>query len=355
MDELKDKLELIESVRLSESSDFNCDEEEVLKEYKKKAKNTSSLGIKILSIFGGLLATSFFMSSLGLTGIYESDIGMTIFGLILIVVAIGVNKKKDEIIIDTFIVSAYVLGYILLGIGLSMFKVEENIIALIVGCIAVTSLIVTQNYIQSFLSFIVVFGVLVFFIVYNESFYFIHLYILALTAFITYFYTNEAKLVSSNIKISKLYKPLRIALIFAFFGAIAVVVFLPSDYDNLNWLSSIFIGLALVYLVSILIKLNEIDSKGSIMIYSLSALVIISTIMAPSILGALLVVLLSFLVNYKTGFGLGIIALLYFISQFYYDLSFSLLIKSGMLFFSGLIFISLYLFTTNTFSKNEKI
>ena len=91
------------------------------------------------------------------------------------------------------------------------------------------------------------------------------------------------------------------------------------------------------------------------MIYILSALILVSTIFSPSISGGIVIVLLSFLVNYKTGLAIGIISIIYFVSQYYYDLNFTLLTKSIILFVSGIMFLLFYLFTAKNLNTNEKI
>jgi len=111
-----------------------------------------------------------------------------------------------------------------------------------------------------------------------------------------------------------------------------------------------------MYLVYSIIKINEIKTvKSKVLIYALSVLILIPTIFSPSISGAIVIVLLSFLVNYKTGLAIGIISIIYFVSQYYYDLNFTLLTKSIILFVSGIIFLVFYLFTTKNLSANEKI
>ncbi|WP_417936263.1 DUF4401 domain-containing protein [Flagellimonas ochracea] len=67
------------------------------------------------------------------------------------------------------------------------------------------------------------------------------------------------------------------------------------------------------------------------------------TLFAPGISGSLLIVLLCFKVNYKTGFIIGIISLIYSIGQYYYDLSFTLLTKSIILFLSGVLLLVFYM------------
>ena len=83
------------------------------------------------------------------------------------------------------------------------------------------------------------------------------------------------------------------------------------------------------------------------MIYALSLLTLLTTILAPAISGSLLIVLLAFKVNYRTGFVMGLIALVYGIGQYYYDLQFTLLVKSIMLMASGALFLLFYFYLKN--------
>jgi uncharacterized membrane protein len=90
-------------------------------------------------------------------------------------------------------------------------------------------------------------------------------------------------------------------------------------------------------------------------IYALSFVLLLSTAMSPAIAGALLIILLAFMVNHKTGFAVGIISFIYFVSQFYYDLGYTLLLKSILMFSTGVLFMLIYLFTYKKLHANEKI
>jgi uncharacterized membrane protein len=73
-------------------------------------------------------------------------------------------------------------------------------------------------------------------------------------------------------------------------------------------------------------------------------LVLLPTILAPSVPGALLVVLSSFYIGHRTGFWVGLLALAYFLVLYYYDLNMTLLAKSGVLVLTGSLFLAgLYL------------
>jgi hypothetical protein len=283
---------------------------------------------------------------------------LLIFGIGFIIIAIWLNKAYDKLIIDTFSISLYVIGFALLAFGLSEMDVNKNIIAILISLIALSSLIITQNFILSFFSVITISGSFLFLIISNDSYDLIHLYVAVNTVILAYLFLNEAKIISSNKRLSQLYNPIRIGIVISLlFGLISIGKrhLIPISQNHI-WLSSIVMISVTMYLVYVIIQINEINTvKTKMMIYTLSAILLVSTIFSPSISGAIVIILLSFLVNYKTGLVIGIISIIYFISQYYYDLNFTLLTKSIILFVSGIIFLLFYLLTTKYLSTNEKI
>jgi len=122
------------------------------------------------------------------------------------------------------------------------------------------------------------------------------------------------------------------------------------------WASSIITIPLTIYLISIIAKIIGITKAKSLyLIYSVSILFLIPTAISPAISGALLILLLSFLVNYKSGLVIGVISFIYFISQYYYDLNFTLLTKSIILFVSGIVFLLFYVFTHKKLGQNEEV
>jgi len=358
MDKLKNIKEILESIHLLEGTQFECDENTILEEYKKQGENKSSLAIKILSIFGGIIATSAFLGFLAIAGLYNSEEGLLIFGIGFIITAIWLNREYDKLIIDTFSISIYVIGFTLLVFGLLEMDVDKNFIAVLIIMIALCSLFIIQNYILSFISVLTINASLLTLIISNDLYNLIHLYIAFNTILLTYCFLNEAKIITSNNKLSKLYNPIRIGLIFSLlFGLIIIGIkdLIPIS-QNYVWLSSVIMVFIILFLVKTITKITKIETlKNKLMIYSLSVLILIPTVFSPSISGAILIILLSFFVNYKTGLVIGIVSLIYFISQYYYDLNFTLLTKSIILFSSGIVFILFYLFTNKKLHTNEKI
>jgi hypothetical protein len=334
------------------------DEAAIIAAYRESDDNKQSISIKILSVFGGILASFTFLGFLFITGLYNSDIGLLLFGAILIVVSIGLNKAFNNIILDTISVSFFVIGFILIGLGLGQFYVSENKVSIIFIVMAFISLIIVQNYILAFLSVLIINGCILMLIMSNNAYNFIGLYISVVSLVMVYFFLKEAQIITIGRAFSRLYEPVRIGLIFSLLSGLAFVCKrgLISVSANSLGLSSVLIMSSIVYLIYLLLDVFKItETRYKIGICALTILMLLPTALSPAISGSMLIMLLSFWVNYKTGLALGIFSFIYFISQYYYDLNFTLLTKSMLLFSSGVLFLALYLFTYKKLTPDEKI
>jgi hypothetical protein len=357
---MRNKEDIIELLEYFQSTDENLlkfDEDAIVSAYQKNNDN-QSLSIKILSIFGGILASLAFLGFLFIAGLYNSDIGLLVFGGLFIAGSIWINKEYDKIIIDTVSVSSFIIGFILIGFGLGQLNVNEDIISIVFIIIAFSSLSIVQNYILSFVSVLIINGSFLTLIISNNTYNFIHFYVSVIALITVFLFVNEAKILTTNKAFSKLYNPIRIGLVFSLLSGLVFLGkrgILPVSTDYI-WISSIIIISLIIYLISKLFNLFDItESKHKIIIYIFTILTLLPTALSPAISGAILVILLSFMVNYKTGLAIGIISFIYFISQYYYDLNFTLLTKSILLFSSGILFIGLYLFTHKKLTSNEKV
>jgi uncharacterized membrane protein len=189
--------------------------------------------------------------------------------------------------------------------------------------------------------------------------FFIQFYTALLVFALTYFMLHEAKIITLHPKLAKLYEPIRIGLIVCLLATLFISIIDKNKYttaEGYNFINvffaSITLILAVLYTVSTILPVLEITKQAQKnAIYALCSLLLLLTLFAPSISGALLIVLLSFRVNYKTGLAFGIVAFIYFTGQYYYDLSFSLLEKSLILLATGCVFLLFYFFT---FGKNTQ-
>lgn len=350
---------LLTEIQESEDYEFQFDDLAIDKAYYLSENEKSSIGIKVLTVFGGLLASLFFLAFIGITGIYDSGIGSVTLGVLFIVVAIWICKSSDRLIIDTICISFFAAGFILFGLGLDRLGVADSLTS--VACIffALMCLFVTQNYILSFVSVLIMSMGFISLILLNNSFNFLHLYISAFSIIMTFWFIEEPKLLTSGKVLARLYDPIRIGLIFSFIGGLILlgvkgIVTISPNFQF--WISSIVIVAASMFVISRLLKLLKLmPGRQTILIYVLSSLLLSFTVMSPSISGSMLIVLLCFMVNYKTGFAIGLISFLYFVSQFYFDLNFTLLTKSYMLLGTGLLFLIIYFFTYKKLQSDEKV
>lgn len=348
--------EMLDYFRTSENKDLKFDEAAIFAAYEKRDDH-QSLAVKILSVFGGILASLAFLGFLFLVGLYESTSGLLILGILAIIAGIFLNKANDKIIIDTLSISSYIIGFVVLAAGLFKMEMTENTVSLICILIAAVSLVIVRSYIIAFISVLIISAGIITLIASNNNFDLIHLYTSLLAIAVTAVFLKEAKIISLSPAFSKLYEPVRIGLIFSF---LAGLIFLGNDFIEVSrdylWISSVVIILTIMYVLSRLFEVLTISQtiqKAGIYIVTMALL--LPTLLSPAISGAILIILLSFLVNYKTSLAIGIMAFIYFVSRYYYDLHFTLLTKSILLFSSGILFLGLYLLTRKKLTSNEKI
>ena len=165
---------------------FQYDEEAILEECNQLGAENSSLAIKVLSIFGGFLASMAFLGFLFILGVYDSEIGMLVLGLLFIMGALILNKKIDKLIIDTFSISIYLIGFALMVISLLNMDVNEDLVTLLVLVLALGSLFVVQSYMLSFLSILGVGACLLILIISNDLYNLVHLYVAIYVVLLVY-------------------------------------------------------------------------------------------------------------------------------------------------------------------------
>ena len=348
--------ELINRVRALENDSIEFDEAAIHAEYQHIAGEKSSLAIKIMTIFGGLLATLTLLGFFAGAKLFESEIGCMISGVIFIAASIGLNKIESKLIIDTFSISLFVSGLSLIGIAFDQFNANDNILPLTFIGICAATLMITQRYILSFISILVINGSILGLIEMHREYQLIHIYIAIITAILVAWFLKEAKIISANKKLSRLYRPFRIGFTISYvFGLfLAMKNFFYQQVVSNTWISSVFTISASLFVVYILCNVLQVKQiKDRILVYLVSLLVLSSTAMMPAIPGSILIILLSFRVNFKTELAIGILSFIYFVSQYYYDLSFSLLTKSYMMLGTGALFLLIYLFTYKKLQAHE--
>ncbi|MBK7221513.1 MAG: DUF4401 domain-containing protein [Saprospiraceae bacterium] len=332
------------------------DEEKIQAEYSKE-NNHHSMAIKVLSVFGGILASLTFIGFLFMAGLYDSSVALAHNRCIATWLSVWLNKAFDTILIDTTSISAFLISLLLMAFGLTQMEVDFNLILIIFILLSLACLVWVQNYVYAFISIMVINGCLLTLIMSNETYDLIHFLILLLTVALLMIFQKEAYLITEYKKYISLYPPLRIGMVISLLTCLFILSrggmfpFTPE----LVWVSSLVMITGILYTFESVFKAMGIEkTPQKNLIYGTAILLLAPTLLSPAITGSLLILLLSFRVNYKTGFAIGVISFIYALSQYYYDLHFTLLVKSILMMLSGLLFLALYFVTHKNLSTDEK-
>lgn len=346
--------ELTQNLGWSEAA-HSFDRQAIETEFQERDE-TQSLPIKILSIFGGLMASSTFTGFLFTFGILENRITQLIFGLIFLTGSIFFSRKTKMLLLDTIAVSGLILGFTLIGLALEDYRLSDESALLIICILAIVCINFVRNYIMTFILVLIAFGTLLAALNQADWDNLSYFYVPALGLVLAYLYIKEARIISKRDFFSIRYNPIRTALTFCLIiGLIYLTLdqkFILTNYYALSSSLS-FIVLCFVALHYVFEKLAISNKRTIVLLYLLCLCCLLPTLFAPAISGAIFLVLISFLANYKTGFVLGILLLLYAVSRFYYDLEISLLNKSIAMMISGAFFIILY-FVSLKLSRHEE-
>ena len=300
-----------------------------------------SLPIKILSIFGGLISSASFVGFLFMVGFFENKSLYLPYSALFLGLAILISLKFKHILLDTICVSCLCVSYILLLFSFEEMRLSGLWPSLLIFMLSTLILWIMRN---NILTFILTLIICVSFFFWKElgditlaQFFPPLLGILLCGA-----YLQEGKIIAWRNHWSNRYHAIRSALSFSFIGSL--LYFTTTEQavfmHPLNWVVSLlYMGLIGFVLARVLQILNWKNKTLVIAICILTFASLAPTIFYPAIAGSLFLILLSFMVNYRTGFVLGLASLIYAVSRFYYDLDYSLLTKSIMLMASGGLFL----------------
>lgn len=357
MPKLNQIKEQILSLQLSEGPGFEFDKQNLGEALEKYDKTNAGIIIKIITILGAFIGSSFMLTFFFGIKLFQEPLAMVILGLGLIVAAVALSNTSKLLIFETSFISFLIYGGIILGIGIYKYKFDESSICL---CFFLIGLLVCQfskNEIQILLGLLTSFLSIFWVIHFQKLFWLYHGYNLLLTVGLVYVYLREAQLIT-NRYFARRYYALKNGLIVLFLMSMARVSIKDLNTIDIpyNWVSAVVPIFAVLYIIRKVLNKIAIEKKTTkIFIQAITLLTLVVTIVFPAISAAIVIILLCFLVNYKTGLIIGAISLCYFICQFYYDLSFSLLVKSELLFVSGLLFAALYFFSSKKLTEDEKI
>ena len=313
-----------------------------------------SLPIKIVAIVGGFFASLALIAFLFISELFQSEDTLIVTGLILIISTIAGSYFTKKLLFNITSISVYLSGLALLVVGLNEQHLDTEIISLIVIILSVTVLLITQNYMYSFVALSCISASLYTLVMISGDSIFLLIFLSLQVVILAYLSLNESKVISSLAILNKLYNVIRIVLILSIIAGL--YIFREESANGSNWILSLIIIALIVYSLNSIFEILDVTLPNHKLLYSSFAVIIIlPTIFSPEISCSLLILLLCFYTNYKTGLVIGILSLVAFIINYYYSLEMTLLNKSIILMVSGVLFIAIYLFIHKKLSSNEKI
>ncbi|MCX2741280.1 DUF4401 domain-containing protein [Pontibacter anaerobius] len=333
-----------------EQPDFYYDRDSIEAETSHTASLLKRVPIKVLTILGGLLGMTTFMGFLLMAGLYNSGIGMLFFGICFLVGSEALIRLKKDATADAMGVSLNIMGYALLTIGTGQMTDGDTAVTLVLACAALMIISLSESAICVFISVLVLNGSLLSLIFIHEAFSLSHGLIAILAAILTYMSLYEAKLLAGSPRFGLVLGPVRMGVIVSLVIVLALFVhqkFLSTSIEHF-WTSSIFLAGCLLLLVHHVLRgMPMVSKQAHGVIYTCCVLLLAPFILTPSVPGALLILLASFYIGHNPGFWVGLLALVYFVILYYYDLNMTLLAKSGVLIASGLLFLGGFVLLNN--------
>lgn len=316
-----------------------------------------STAITVLSVAGGFLACLAFFGFLVISDLLKSPKVLLITGVFTVLLAIVISNRYNKIMIDTIGISSFLAGLIMISVAMDYLGSGDTLICVSLIAISILSLVAVKRYAWTVLSILVIHGSLSSLIIIYEASTVLALYVATLIILSTFLFLNEAKMIIRFKAVPVFYEAGKTGVALC---VISGTIFfagnglLPLSMID-KWLLSIVVVGLIVYttfaLLNRVLQSGFFFGRGLILLTTLSILL---TLLSPSITGMILLMLLTFYSGNKVLFFLSTVALCAFLWWSYYDLNFTLLVKSVLLMVSGLLFILIYFFTLTT-ERNEKI
>lgn len=313
------------------------------------------IGIYILSFLAGLISSGIICFLIFALGIFDSEYEIAVISSVLIITTLLISYFTKGVFLDAILFCLFILGQVGVTIALASILNSETMVISILLIINAISLIIVR---QQLLKFICIFNILILLLYwfsaqdFRLNYFQFTIYQIFLTLATYVIFNIESLFLTKSKFTNGIYKPLRTALIIILFGSFLWLnISAQWGFDNMNvhipnfffyFPSIVNIILIDLTIFNILKKKLNVSLYNNLGIIGLVTIIIGLTYRDPSISTCLLLMLLSFKVNSKSGYIFAIIAFLYFLTEYYYNLSFSLLYKSITMIATGLLFGLLY-------------
>jgi hypothetical protein len=294
-------------------------------------------------MIGGILACAFLLGFLLLAGLYRSQAGMTLIGLVFTGAAIFINRAVRHTVLETASIAGYISGLALAGAGLSGEGDLMDIVLLVCAAIALVTIFLTERFMLVFIPVLIIFGCMTAFILQHNLMGAIVLPVLLAAGGYIGISLSEPELLAGSRWMNVRLNALRAGFLGALAGLI-LVLGSPEPQLRSGWtghISSVVMILAMLLLVRAVIRDTAVSgTRQQALIYLLVLLVLLPTFLAPAITGALLILMTGFHTSQRAALAAGLLLLIWSVSRYYYDLNLTLLVKSELMLASGALYLA---------------
>ena len=285
------------------------------------------------------LAASSLMGFLTIINVLDSATSMMVSGSIFCIIAVGSRAIiRQSLFVDQLALALSLVGQVLLIGGIGWATDSPRIAAVALIGLELLLIVLYANALHRFLSTMIIPAALLFLLFDLEMQEMVHILIAALALGAVIIWRNESYFAVQRTE--NLYRPLGYGLVISLLYVLILSVVATFDRELIKvhywWISSIsllLILLALVYTI-----LTRLDTAPNIirLIVIGTIIVFLTTLQAPGIVAAVLILVLGFQRGNGLLMGLATAFLALFLIIFYYNLELTLLTKSLMLMTTGL-------------------
>lgn len=323
-----------------------------------KNNSSSNLAVRILSVVGGVLAAICLILFLALTSdISRSGVALSVFGICFIAAAIVANRTVSQLFLDTFITAFYVAGCIALCYAMADNHWNIHLICLVFLLIAVLTFLCSKGVFFPLLAVLLFNGAFTWLIMGRvDKIEISQMPVLLMGVVFLALNLYEARVIAVHPAMKQLIRPLHTGFFLSFSCGLVWMSGVGYTFDWSVALLSVFIWVGIALVISQVIKVMKVEKpETQVGVYVICLALLIPTVFAPSLSGALLLLLLCFGYGYKLEMGASLVLFIYTIVKYYYDLQLTLLVKSGTLFFTGVVLLLLWYFFTKHTRHHEDI
>ena len=150
---------LIEDIQHSEGEGFVLNQMNLSEEISKYEKENASLIIKIITILGGFLGSTFLVAFISMTfQLNKNQNFILVFGVILIVGAVLSSRFSKLLIFDTIFVAILLWGILLISVSSSSLNIASSWISFYFLLIGVFAILFSKNSYQILIALLMIAG-----------------------------------------------------------------------------------------------------------------------------------------------------------------------------------------------------